>query len=126
VTTNRRWSELESPTYVAEVGDEQVFRVELPGFTVPVAATDNGTGGRFFSDLPVDEVDEPVQVQDRTGDKTKAEQPLPDPLIAEGSDTLDAEPRLVERIAKYQKTDPKVCLRVLEEPTIYTVCLGRS
>ncbi|KAJ8105307.1 hypothetical protein OPT61_g10259 [Boeremia exigua] len=88
----RRWSELESPTYVAEAGDGQVFRAELPGSVVPVATAGKGGDERLFADAPIDEVDEPIDSQERTVDKKRDERLFSDPPIDEGTDTLLADP----------------------------------
>ncbi|KAF2631401.1 hypothetical protein BU25DRAFT_185493 [Macroventuria anomochaeta] len=85
----RRWSELESPTYVAEVGYGQVFRAELPGSAVSVAAAGKGGDERSFVDAPID-------VQERTVDK-KDGRLFSDPPIDEGTDTLDVESKSVEK-----------------------------
>lgn len=84
----RRWNELESPTYVAEVGGEQVYRAELPGSVMPVAAATKGGDERLFADAPIDEVDEFFDVQERTADK-KDERLFSDSPIDEGNGTLD-------------------------------------
>lgn len=88
----RLWSELESPTHVAEVGDGQVFRAELAGSPVPVAAPGKGIEDRLFSDPPIDKVDEPVDVQERTVNKEKDERLFSDSPIDQKSETVDAEP----------------------------------
>jgi hypothetical protein len=54
---SRRWSELESLACVVEAGNGQVFRAELPGFAVLIAATEKGGGERLFTDAPIDDVD---------------------------------------------------------------------
>jgi hypothetical protein len=92
----RRWSELESPTYVAEIGGNQVFRAELPGSAVPVAVAEKGADDRLFEDAPIDEVDEPEDVLKKSAIK-KDERLFSDPPIDEGIDTLDVGPKLVER-----------------------------
>lgn len=94
----RRWSELESPTYVAEVGDGQVFRAELPGSAVPVASTGKGVDERLFADAPIDELDEPSNAQGGIVDK-KYERLFSDPPLDEGSETAktDKSLRLLEK-----------------------------
>lgn len=88
----RRWSELDSPTYVAEAGDGQVFRAELPGSVVPVAMAGKSGDERLFADGPIDEVEEPVDAQERTIDKKRDERLFSDPPIDDGTDTLLTEP----------------------------------
>lgn len=88
----RRWSELESPTYVSEVGDAQVFRAELPGSAVPVSATGKQDGERLFADAPIDEVDELADVREGTVDKMHDKGSLSDPPIRNGDNTLGVEP----------------------------------
>ena len=95
----RRWSELESPTYIAEVGDGQMFRAELPSNAVPVAAVAKGGDERLFADAPIHEVEEPIDAQERTVD-VKDERLFSDLPIDEGTDALDtlnSEPRSVDK-----------------------------
>jgi len=84
----RRWSELESPTSIAEADDGQVLRAELPGSAVPVNWARKGTNERLFADAPIDEVDEPVDPQERTIEKKRDERLFSDAPIDEG--TLDS------------------------------------
>jgi hypothetical protein len=94
----RRWSELESPTYVAEVTDGQVFRAELPGSAVPVASAGKGDDGRLFFDAPIDKVDEPGDTRGQAVDEKK-ERLFFDAPIDEGTDTLETDKslRLLEK-----------------------------
>ncbi|KAF3035772.1 hypothetical protein E8E12_000980 [Didymella heteroderae] len=93
----QRWSELESPTYVAEVSDGQVFRAELPGSAVPVATAHKKGDERLFADAPIDEVDEPDDAQGGPVDE-KNERLFSDPPLDECIDTLKAKPsRLMEK-----------------------------
>lgn len=91
----RRWSELESPTYVAEIDNGQVFRAELPGSTMPVVAEFKGGDERLFSDAPIDEVDEIEETKDvkvrAVGEKTD-ERLFSDSPIDEEGDTLETDP----------------------------------
>lgn len=89
----RRWSELESPTYVAEVGDGQVFRAELPASAVPAASAGKGGDERLFADAPIDEVDEPGDAQGGVVDK-KNERLFSDPPLDEGCETLETDKSL--------------------------------
>ena len=95
----RRWSELESPTYVVEAGDGQVFRAELPGSAVPVAAAAKGGDERLFAEAPIDEVDEPIDAQQWNVDKKRGERLFSDPPIDECTGTWDVEsnPKPVEK-----------------------------
>ncbi|KAJ4319761.1 hypothetical protein N0V94_003728 [Neodidymelliopsis sp. IMI 364377] len=93
---SRRWSELESPPYVAEIGGNQVFRAELPGSTVPVAVAEKGANDRLFGDAPIDEIDEPEIMLEKSAIK-KDERLFSDTPIGKGVDTLDAGPKAVER-----------------------------
>lgn len=89
----RRWSELESPTSIAEADDGQVLRAELPGSAVPVNWARKGTNERLFADAPIDEVDEPVDPQERTIEKKRDERLFSDAPIDEGTlDSLSSEP----------------------------------
>lgn len=90
----RRWSELESPTYVSEVGDGQVFRAELPGSVVPALATSKGDSERLFTDAPIDEVaetDESAGAQEVERDKKSDERLFSDSPIDTERDTLGVE-----------------------------------
>lgn len=87
----RRWSELESPAYVAEVGSGQVFRAELPGSDVPTASAKKECGGRLFADAPIDETDEPGDAQRGMVDTKRDDRLFSDPPIDEGNDILVAE-----------------------------------
>jgi hypothetical protein len=94
-----RWSELESPTYVAEVSDGQVFRAELSSSVVPVAAMAKGGDERLFADAPIDEVEEPIDTQRQTVD-VKNKRLFSDLPIDEGTgtlDTLNSESRSVDK-----------------------------
>ncbi|KAF1931948.1 uncharacterized protein M421DRAFT_90143 [Didymella exigua CBS 183.55] len=86
---SRRRSELECPTYVAEVDGGQVFRAELPGSAVPAAPAGKKGDERLFGDVPIDEVDEPADAQKRVGDKD--ERLFSDPPIDQATETLEAE-----------------------------------
>ncbi|KAF3047377.1 hypothetical protein E8E11_009376 [Didymella keratinophila] len=88
-----RWSELESPTYVAEVGDGRVFRAELPGSAVPATSAGKGGNERLFADAPIDEVDEPGDAQGGAVDM-KNERLFSDPPLDEGSETLETDKSL--------------------------------
>lgn len=89
----RRWSELESPAYIAEVGNEQVFRAELPGSVMPEASAVKGGDERLFTDEPIDEVDEPTDAREEAVD-TKNERLFTDPPIDEGTNTLEVDKSL--------------------------------
>ena len=89
----RRWSELESPTYVAEVGDGQGFRAELPGSAVPVASAGKGGDERLFAEALIDEADEPGDTQGQAVDE-KNERLFFDAPIDEGTDTLETDKSL--------------------------------
>lgn len=99
----KRWSELESPTYVAEVEDGQVLRAELPGSAVPAASAGKVGYESLFVDPPIEEVDEPGDAEGGAMDQ-KNERLFSDPPLDEGSETLktDKSLRLLEEKGRLQ------------------------
>jgi hypothetical protein len=80
---------------VVEADNDQVFRAELPGSAVLVAAAKSGGGERLFTDAPIDDVGVDHTRDDQEGpiDEKRYERLFSDMPINEGDATLDLESR---------------------------------
>jgi hypothetical protein len=80
---------------VVEAGNDQVFRAELPGSAVLVAAAKSGGGERLFTDAPIDDVDVDYtrDIQEGPIDEKRHERLFSDTPVNEGDATLDLESR---------------------------------